>query len=176
MEHKLPVKLDPFRSAAQGLTVQGVRPIHQLPRLCASLADSTGTLTATLVFGVDKSGLSYVDNTMRATVKLRCERCMEDMSYDLSVDSLLGIVKTEKQMEQLASQYEPWMIDEIPPVFLNDMLEDELILSLPLIAKHKEACVPSSLWQVTSAEEEPIEVVPEKESPFAALAALKKDS
>ena len=63
------------------------------------------------------------------------------------------------------------MVDDQEAVNPASIVEDELILALPLVPKHDYDCLPEEVW--FSGEKE-IEDAPEKPaSPFAVLSALK---
>jgi uncharacterized protein len=97
---------------------------------------------------------------------------MQPMQYEVDSKLLLALVKLESKIEYLAEHYEPWLIENDEPVKLSELIEDELILALPIIPKHTEACLPEELWKAGDAvieDEKP-------ESPFAVLSALKKNN
>jgi uncharacterized protein len=102
---------------------------------------------------------------------LLCERCNEELMFDATVDSALAIISSESKVESIAEQYEPWIIENDDPIKLSSIVEDELILSIPLVPKHEHACLPKEAW--FSGEEQVDDEKPV--SPFAVLSALKKD-
>ena len=61
------------------------------------------------------------------------------------------------------------MLDEDGRIALADALEDELILSLPLVPAHDD-CAP---WPVADDENAQEAETPGRENPFQVLAALK---
>jgi uncharacterized protein len=66
------------------------------------------------------------------------------------------------------------LVDNESPINPLDVVEDELILVLPLVPKHDNDCLPDEVWE--SKNENATEDEPEKPvSPFAALAALKSN-
>jgi len=82
----------------------------------------------------------------------------------------LAIVASEKDAEQLTAVFEPLVVDE-EPISLSEMLEDELILALPIISKHASGtCADGVTEKSIDAEKEA-----PRESPFATLAQLKSD-
>jgi uncharacterized protein len=95
---------------------------------------------------------------------------MQPMIHQVDTDFLLGLIQHESKAEHLAERYEPWVIETDDPVVLSSVIEDELILALPIVPKHEQACLPKDMWQ--SGEEIGEEEKPA--SPFAVLSALKK--
>ena len=172
MQQKLPVEIEPLRLARQKQTLAGVLNIAALKRLCLDLADDAGEVNVQLEFGFDASNKPYVVGQFNAEVVLTCERCMEAMPFHIQVNNMMGIVKHEHQIDDIPESYEPWLIGEDGPVFLADMIEEELILALPLVAKHESACIPAEAWQTAAVAEIEDEGARES-SPFDVLASLK---
>jgi len=172
MHHKLPIEIDPFRLAKAGLRLEGKLSLSSMARLSGSLLESSGEVDVKMQFDMDKVlGTPIMTGQFEAELPLTCERCNEQMIFKANIDCLLAIVNSERKVEGLAEQYEPWIIDNDAPVLLSSIVEDELILAIPLVPKHSHACLPKEAW--FSGEEE-IDV--EKPvSPFAVLSALKKD-
>ena len=172
MHQKLPVEIEPLRVARQGQILAGHISISRLKRLHPGLADDTGDVKVELSFGFDASNKPYMKGEFEAQVVLVCERCLEAMPFDIKINNIMGIAKHEHQVDEMPSSYEPWLIGEDGVAFLADMIEDELILALPLVPKHDSACLPAEAWQ-TMVLEEIEDEVPEKGSPFDVLASLK---
>lgn len=156
MQHqKLPISINPTRLAEKEATLAGVLSLANMPRLKDLLAETTGEAAVTMHFGYDESHTAYIHLTVNVTLLLICQRCMENFSYPMTIDVLLNpIIETEKMPKKqehakpatklpLQSQnqaYEP-LIMESETIILQDIVEDEIVLNLPLIAKHtQDAC------------------------------------
>lgn len=169
MHQQLPREIDPFRFAHNGVQIRGSLPVASLTRLADKLADTQGDIMVTLQFDVDQTGTPYVEGIFTGQLMLICERCMQAMAFEVEIKSLLALVSHERKIEGLAEQYDPWLLGHSDAVNPADMVEDEIILALPLVPRHEHACLPEDLW---SAGEQEIET--EKPvSPFAVLSALK---
>jgi len=172
MQQKLPVEIDPFRLAKSGLILEGLLPLSSMSRLSELLEDNSGNVNVKMHFDIDKVLNSPIMNgEIKASLSLLCERCSEPMVYEVDIVSSLAIINSERKIAGLAEQYEPWIIDNDNPVLLSNIVEDELILAIPLVPKHSHACLPKEAW-VSSDEPENDE---KPVSPFAVLSALKKD-
>lgn len=170
MYQKLPKEIAPLRLAQNGLKLTGELAVKDMPRLLQSLQSDEGTVTVNMAFDVDEINTPYMQGEFTTTVSMKCERCLQAMPVKLDVHSLLAMVMDEQKIEGLAEQYEPWLLESSDDVPLSSVIEDELILALPLVPRHDEACLPASEW-VSS--DESVEEVEEKVSPFAILATLK---
>jgi uncharacterized protein len=172
MHQQLPKEIDPFRLASNGLRLEGNLSLAIMPRLSATIVDSQGDVEVNLKFDVDETGTPYMKGNIKTTLPLTCERCLQTMQYNVDTALSVGFIRHERQAEHLAESYEPWLIEGDKPVALSSIVEDELLLAIPIVPKHEHACLPEDLWQsgdeIIGGEEE------KSESPFAVLAALKK--
>ena len=170
MHQQLPNEIDPFRLAQNGLKLAGKLQVSDMKRLPAALHNDEGVVDVSMHFDVDETGTPFLRAKFSSSLTLICERCMEPMVLAVEADCLLAIVQNEHKTEGLAEQYEPWLIDSDEPIELGSVVEDELILALPLVPRHDFACLPAEAWQ---SGEEKVEVEEKPISPFAVLSALK---
>jgi uncharacterized protein len=104
----------------------------------------------------------------KTSVQLTCQRCLEPVTVDLEVKIALGFVQNEQQMEALPESLEPFMLEE-EEIPLAELLEQELILALPIVAYH-EACEP---YPHQGEDAVALDDASEKPNPFAVLEQLK---
>jgi len=163
-EHKMPV--DVFDLAARGERVEGELELARLPRLAESLLDTAGTLRYVVKGLVDGDGHPAADLSLRGRLRLECQRCNASLEFDLERDTRFRFVESEAELEAL-----PLEDDETDVIVgshamdLAAWVEDEAILSLPLVSRH-ECCSPV-------AGKSPDEPTTDRPNPFAVLAALK---
>jgi len=104
----------------------------------------------------------------RATVTLQCQRCLKAVTHDLLVDRRFRFVRGEEEAEKLDEELEDDVLALLPRLDLQELVEDELILALPVVARHGGDCpqpLPLPMDDLT--------VEGAASNPFAALAALK---
>lgn len=170
MPQKLPKEIDPLRLAKNGLKLTGQLAIADMPRLQQSLLSDEGTIKVNIAFDMDEIDTPYMQGEFATTVLMTCERCMTAMTLDLNVNSLLAIVINEQKIASLDKQYDPWLLASNDEVSLSSVVEDELILALPIVPRHNEVCLPASEW---FSADELVGEAAEKVSPFAILSTLK---
>ena len=103
------------------------------------------------------------------SVSLQCQRCLQAVTVRLDVDRHYRFVHSEEEAERLDEVSEEEILVLTPRLDLQELVEDELILSLPLVPRHVGLCpVPLPLPVDDLSDESP------KPNPFAALAALRK--
>ena len=108
------------------------------------------------------------------SIALTCQRCMQVVLIPLEVDQWYRFVATEDiAMAEDDASEEDLLVME-PQFDLLALLEDELLMALPLVPMH-EHC-PESASQASASPKEKVDDEPaEKPNPFAVLAKLKKN-
>jgi uncharacterized protein len=172
---RLPVHIDPIRLAETRRLLEGRIPLAEMTRLGESLQDSDGEVTVSLEFGTDNEGIRFMRGRIQAEVSLECQRCLETMRYPIDSEFALALVRSTVEAEALPSHYEPLLV-EGEPLFLRDIIEDELLLALPIVAMHApEQCSVSTGTAEEADDRRKDTGATEKDNPFAVLADLKKD-
>ncbi|MGB1261404.1 MAG: 23S rRNA accumulation protein YceD [Cognaticolwellia sp.] len=166
---KLPITIDPSRSAQRKLVCEGYFEVSGMNRLLAVCHAHSEQVQVNVNFSVDEVGLVVISGTASATVALTCQRCTEEFELALEVEFTFSPVKNAEAAAELPSYYDAIELDENGEVNLRELVEDELLLAIPLIPRHaiKDCQAPSdSVWG-----ELPEEL--EKPNPFDVLKQLK---
>lgn len=175
MQPEPPQYIDPLRLARQGAQVAGRLQISELARLCEAIVDATGEVEYNLAFGRDALGTLCITGQLAADVTVRCQRCMQPMPVRLQGTVSLGIVQGEEEAKRLPGEYEPLLVSP-DPLRLAELVEDEVILLLPIAPLHDDNECPTETNfsvgedEVASAEEE----TPHTHRPFAGLDKFKR--
>lgn len=165
----LPDYIDVLRLAQSDDEFRGVISLAKMERLALKLHDTDGKIQIKLKFGRDVEGLSYIIGHIQGKLPLVCQRCIQPMSHTIDYGFALSPVWTDEQARKLPNKYEALMLPEDEKVVLAELIEDELILQLPILVMHEaEDCQ----WQ-PSGNDDILEIETEKPNPFAALAVLK---
>jgi len=167
-DERLPLHIDPLRLARSGAQLHGRLTLAEMERFAPLLTDARGEAEVTLDFDIDAERRAFMRLRLRAEVSLVCQRCLGPVRHVIEVERLLGVVTSEAQAEKLPGIYEPLYVTE-EPLFLREVIEDELILSLPIVPRHNEGeCAPA----VTGAGTDNM-AGSGRENPFAVLTKLK---
>lgn len=151
---------------------EGTLPIATLSRLCAVLADTDGQLQYGLDFGRDELGISYVDVHVRASLALVCQRTLEPFLLPVAVDTRLGLIRQERDEAGLPPECEPLLVAEDGRLNPADVIEDELLLALPLVPVNPDSRLPDEVTDHDPAQDHAGSG--RSENPFAVLRELKK--
>ncbi|MGJ8692568.1 MAG: 23S rRNA accumulation protein YceD [Thalassotalea sp.] len=166
---KLPITIDPYRSAQRRLECEGYFEGSGMNRLLAATISCGEQVNVDVKFDVDELGLVVISGTGSTTVSLACQRCNEAFDTELTTNFLFSPVKNAEAADDLPSYYDAIEFDENGEISLLELVEDELILSIPLIPKHSLkncAAKADTIWG-----ELPEEL--EKPNPFDVLKKLK---
>lgn len=163
----IPEHIDPFRYAEQNLQLDGFVKIQDMPRLGSIVHSTDETVEVNLCFGVDEQGINFLKGHLNTKLTLQCQRCMELFIYEIISDFSLGIVNTLDEANALPEHYEPALAKE-NSLALRELIEDEVILNLPIIPRHEpEDCKVSLPFKDSGWEQG------KGENPFRVLESLK---
>jgi uncharacterized protein len=168
MSLALPERVDASRMVQARRSFQGTLPLASLGRLRASLAAADGVAVYDLEFGRDELGIDYLAVHVEAELPLTCQRTLEVYRHPVRLDQRLGLIEDEREEAALPAGYDPLLIAD-GVVNLADVIEDELILALPVVPL--KPGTPLEWHDEPEASESVDEEAP---NPFAALARLKK--
>lgn len=164
----LPRLADPRKFAQQGITLNGSITLADMPRLTSALADDDASVAAELEFGIGDEGRKVLNGHASVQVKVICQRCLDSMPLDLEVDLNLAVVWDEDQAVSLPKYLDPWIHGE-GQADLYEIVEEELLLELPMVAYHQSECVERERF--TSGEV--VEAAEPVKNPFQMLEQLK---
>lgn len=163
--------LDVRKKAVRGVTVSGALKPLDLPRFRTLLADDTGAIQAVLMLDRDEENRCLIGTQIDAQVTVVCQRCLEPMPTTLHTENTVVVVWTDEQAQHLPKHLDALIVAE-EACNLWELVEDELILSMPIYSYHEaEDC--NKILSGLSAEAPAIEGAEDKPNPFNVLAQLK---
>jgi len=169
MSGTMPESVDVWRMVSARRSFAGSLPVASLRRLCEALADAGGTVRFALDFGRDSLRVSYVDVRAEVSLTMLCQRTLEPFALPVTVSTRLGLIRQESDEAGLPPDCEPLLVPADGRLNPADVVEDELLLALPLVAINPN----SSLLDVVT----PPDVAgdDDRTSPFAMLRELKNE-
>lgn len=191
MSSRLPVEVNPFRLVEQRAVLDGVMPLKALPRLQELLVDdqesvitgNTATAKVALKFEKTDTGLPVIVGTIETELCLTCQRCLQGLIHPLVTTVETVLVTNDAQAQRLQDIYDLYLVED-DRLFLQDFIEDEILLKLPFSVMHKQ-CEPVRAYiealpedEISQADQADIDMNTEKkaeDNPFASLQELKKD-
>ncbi len=140
MSTGLPESLDPWRAARSGLLLTGEVALNAFARLSDVIVRSaacTIVVQYQLQFERDRQGRFLLTGRIQTQLPLQCQRCFGVVDVAIDAPVQLALVKTEAAAEALPAALEPLLVndDAVAPLLV---IEDELLLALPIIARHHD--------------------------------------
>jgi uncharacterized protein len=160
--------------AQESVRLEGRWPQDELLRLKQSTLPESRADVAWVAQGESREARggaaeNWLHLTAETTVILQCQRCLSAMTAPLAIESSFQFVAGEDAAAALDADSEHDVLALTRELDLLTLVEDELLLALPIVPRHEHCPQPLA---VPVSEEE---VAAEKEAhPFAALAALKR--
>ncbi len=159
--------------ATHGSAIEGHASLAELPRLRDSNDDAAAKVTwraeASRPERPGADALMLLHLLAQVDVSRNCQRCLEPMRIELRVDRRLRFVRSEEQAARLDAESDDDVLALAPTLDLLELIEDELLLDLPLVPRHDRCVDLSSLGSKA-----PSDVAPSSPNPFQALAGLKR--
>ncbi|BEV71854.1 MULTISPECIES: YceD family protein [unclassified Paludibacterium] len=159
-----PILIDPLKHAYDGRRIAGKLPVNQLDeRVLSELASTAGEVSWTLTGFVDDNRRPSLRIELAVALSVPCGRCLQPFAVNLVADSVITLFTSEEKLEEAVEADEE--LDAImaePELDVKALIEDEIIMGLPLSPLHDD-CGTEHLERAKA----------DKPNPFAVLAALK---
>lgn len=135
----LPHKIDPITLAHKGASLTGTLFLHEMLRVFNQLSLGDGEVQVQFEFGKDLKNFYYIKGHLLTVLTLQCQRCLQPVNYKIESNFCLSPVRNDKEAANLPGDYDPLIMTE-KTINILDIVEDELILNLPIAAKHDTVC------------------------------------
>lgn len=151
-----------FARAAEELS--GSVPVRELGRLADSLYDADGALYFALRGGRDVRQRFRLRLAVNGNIDVQCQRCLGKLVFPVATDTNL-LVLSDDDAGETGGIEDLDGVPAGPAVDVWSLVEDEVLLALPLAPRHAEGECSPAVKEAGDA------IV----SPFAALAKLKQE-
>ena len=158
--------LHPERLSSKPTELIGTFRPGELERLEDSLANGDGELRYRITAILDPQRRKVLSCIIEGFVFLTCQGSLDVFRHEISIADRLVLVDSESQLpavEEESDEEDYLVADE--PLDIRDLVEDAVLLALPMVPRKPG-------WESKAGGAG--EPAPRKESPFAALAGLKK--
>ncbi len=172
-----PLRLDVRAFAQDAAHLEGRWPLHQFERIRDAIHSEVKDVDADEVawraHGEIRSSRGqpnqpWLHLLATARLKLECQRCLDSVDTALAIDRWFLFVSGEEAAAQTDADINEDVLALTRALNLRDLLEDELLLALPLVPRH-EVC-PAPLMRA----DDVAQASHDRLNPFAALTALKR--
>lgn len=175
MKASIPEVLDAWRMVAARCGFEGSLSLASMTRLHDSLADTEGEARVAIEFDRDALQVPYVELRIDAELPLQCQRSLQRFLHPVSLVQRLGLIRASGEHDEEAEEaalpegYEPLLLPEDGMLRPMELVEDELILAVPVVPVAPGTEAVQRDWHA-GADEAAVR------HPFAGLAALKAGS
>ncbi|MEC8357080.1 MAG: YceD family protein [Pseudomonadota bacterium] len=171
----LPLYIDIRKAFDLETVFEGSCSLERLPRFADCLASPDGEISGKLRLGATGTGRRVITGSVSATVEVFCQRCLEPLSLELTDTIQLALVESESQIDSLEAAWDPWIIDG-PKISIASLLEEQLMLCMPLVSYHRdERCVKALEYQQRKEPPDYSSGDRAAVNPFEVLKVLKKN-
>jgi len=112
-------------------------PVAELPRLRSRLEGVGGVVDGSVHFARE-AGFAVAELNLRGSAALQCQRCMERMEIPVTARSRVALIPTEADTNRVPEDLEP-MLAPGGRISLREIVDEELMLSLPIVPLHEDA-------------------------------------
>ncbi len=181
-----PLELDIFAFAQTQQELSGQLNVASLPRVAEEVVVGTVeqhlpikySLKGHFSLGADGKPELGLTLDMTAVLWLECQRCLGPYEQTLPIHTRFRIVKTESDAEAAPLDEECDVIAGSTQFDLLNLLEDEILLALPIVAKHSDAHPQCKEYFDTTASSsskraEKLDEAASAKNPFSVLMNLK---
>lgn len=139
-----PVRVMPRKLCNRNGSINSTLPVAKLLRLSEFLHDNNGHAEVSLSFDKDDAGHCLITGSLKADVNMVCQRCLEATEVKLASDFAIKVAESDKEARDMA-QSSANSLEQLEVVRseegeldLLSLVEDELIMSLPIVASHAD--------------------------------------
>ena len=177
-----PDRLDMRAFAQAGAQLAVEEPLSQFDRLLAEVppgADPAGGAVSWVAQAELRPGARGAEASVwlhlqaHAQLPLACQRCLAPVPVALDVDRWFRFVADEATAAEEDEDSEEDVLALEPRPNLRELIEDELLMELPLVPMH-DTCPQPVVMAAGAIDDAPDADTPPRKNPFAELARLKK--
>src|SRR5262245_56065417 len=127
--------IDGLQFARAALERRGVVGMERLPRLAQSQCSTEG-LEYCLRGGRAGNGKPCLWLSVRGSVELLCQRCLDPFQVPIAIDAELQLAESEREISEADDEIDRVLASRRMDV--GGLVEDEVILALPMAPRHEE--------------------------------------
>lgn len=161
--------IDSLDFARNGKEISGELSISEMPRLLDLLDNSAGSLSYSVRGGVGRQDVPFLSVSITGDCQLRCQRCLSGLAHKVQLETRL-LLRDQAALDALDEGVAGGEEEEFDSILADarldvlNLLEEEILLSLPIAPRHEPGVCQAADGGST---------LKEASNPFAALANLK---
>jgi uncharacterized protein len=132
--------IDTFEFSRKKEGAEGEQAVADFARLREETADTSGSVQWAMQGGTHTLGHPLLQLSVKAEVKLMCQRCLTPFAFVVDSDATLLLTQDEEAADELEDKLADEDIDVIAgskSMNALELVEDEVLLAIPLSPKHE---------------------------------------
>lgn len=136
-----PVFINTLEFAEQSLEIHGRIFVSNLPRLQDVLFSDRGEIEYRLAGGRSSRGKYALYLKISGSLMLVCQRCLDGLAYPIHIERRFELIRDESALpdSDLNDDEVDYLAIE-PRLNVADLVEEEILLSLPMSLRHDGDC------------------------------------
>ncbi len=130
-----PERVDSQKLFDRNSLIRNKIKLIRFQRLADYLTNTEGEVAVEIEFSRDEEKHRVIRGNLRTTVSMQCQRCLQDSSQEVEASFNVVVVSSDAEAREVTFQLDT-VLDDEDGFDLLSFLEDELILSLPIVASH----------------------------------------
>jgi uncharacterized protein len=151
--------IDSLDFARKGRELCGEIAVADMPRLRELLVSHQGAVKYSLRGMVGRDGNPALELELVGSCQLRCQRCLDEMTYPIKLASRLLLVPEDEFDEFSGDENEVDSIAADSNLDVQEMIEEEILLSLPFAPRHPDGVCQHVAEKLYSTEKNPFGVL-----------------
>ncbi len=177
----LPIRCDPVNFADHNRELDGLIATKAMIRLLENVLSTDPMARAKINFSRGLYGYPWLTGQTTVSIGMRCERCLDEVKIEVSTDFDVLVKPEEENLpekEDIKGENGPEFHEyDGKSLVISDLIEEELLLALPLVPKHQDISLCNQdmvAWLAANEAEsgEQKASSERKESPFAILKSV----
>ena len=135
--------IDPLHFAFAGDSLDGAVDVSRMHRLHDVLRENSGSIRYSLHGAVNSEGKPLLKLDLAGSLRLECQRCLSELDFPVQLHEELIVARSEVEMNSILAENDAQeCILASDKLSVPDLVEDEVLLGLPISAKHSECAFP----------------------------------
>jgi uncharacterized protein len=131
--------IDGLEFARAGAKLQGEWPVANFPRLQDALHSNAGDLRYVLRGMPQEQGRPALKLELEGSLQLICQRCLGPLAFPFRIAASLQLAATQAEIDAEPIEGSgPERIVAGREMPVHDLIEDELLLALPIAPRHEQ--------------------------------------
>jgi len=133
----LPASIDPIQLAERGARLTGTLPLKGMARLAQTALEGSGDVFVDLAFERDEGeNVLLMHGRLQVRLRVTCQRCLDVMDLELEAAPWLILLRPDaRRVPREEDEPDTLVVDK--PLSLSALVEDELLLALPMVPMHE---------------------------------------